>query len=350
MTSYSDIDFRAVAAQVIPEHSEDETATRVEDRRHALTELLVDATELHRIRPPEPLVDGVLDRDSLAWLQGKPGHAKSFVALDLSCHVATGRAWRGRAVTQGRVLYIVAEGASGMKQRLHAWEIGNKTRIPPGVVTFLPVAVQFLDSLDVAALKELVKDRDPSLIVVDTQARVTVGGEENSSKDMGKFVDAADQLRRVSNATILIVHHEARAGENLRGSTAMEGAATTIMRAHKDGRLVTVTNPKQKDGPEFERIAGTLIDAGSSVYYSHDIVGVMQVETETENRILATLWEHFGSTGASTSRLQKVSGIPESSLHRGLKSLTYKGLIRNEGTKHRTCWVPCDQDQRVVGT
>lgn len=327
---------------------DDETASRVERRRAVLDSALLDATELHKLPKPTPLVDGIVNRDTLCWLQGKPGHGKSFIALDLACHIATGRPWRDRPVTQGRVLYIVAEGASGMQQRLHAWEIGNQTRIAPGTVLFLPVAVQFLDSLDVAALRELVTDVAPVLIVVDTQARVTVNGEENSSKDMGRFVDAADQLKRASGGTVMVVHHEARNGDNLRGSTAMEGAADTQMRAKKDGVLVELTCVKQKEGAEFDPIYGTLVGAGESVYWSHGTLGLTLLDTDNENKIYAAMRDLFGSTGASTSKLIEATGLATSSFHRARESLVRKGKLRNAGSVRRTLWVLADEEQQVI--
>jgi len=210
------------------------------------------------------------------------------------------------------------------------------------------VAVQLLERLDVAALVRVVADLEPVLIIIDTQARVTVGGDENSSKDMGRFVESADQLRRVCRSTVLVVHHESRNGDNLRGSTAMEGAASTIIRAKKDGRLIEMTCVKQKEHAEFEPINGTLVDAGESVYYSHDIVGVMTAETDTENKIYAAMREHCGSTGASSTTLLKLTELPESSFHRGKNALIRKGIIRNEGSKQRTWYVLSDEEEQVL--
>ena len=82
--------------------------------------------------------------------------------------------------------------------------------------------------------------------VIDTQARVTVGADENSAVDMGHLVVAADKVRAATGACVLFLHHEARAGENMRGSTALEGAAATLLRVAKDGSRVELTNPKQR--------------------------------------------------------------------------------------------------------
>jgi hypothetical protein len=237
------VEQQAVPPDKPPPDDEPSPADEQADSRYLeLRGRLLTVAGLRDIPPPVPLIAGYLYRDSLAWLGGKPGHGKSFLAVDLACCIGTGTAWHGHEVTAGKVLYLIAEGASGLSRRVDAWTLAHGR--PVKRVVFLPVPVQLLTAVDVAAFGHLLADLAPDLIILDTQARVTVGGEENSSKDMGRFVDALEHLRRQSGACVLTVHHEARAGENLRGSTALEGAATTILRATKDGQLVEVTNPK----------------------------------------------------------------------------------------------------------
>ena len=65
---------------------------------------------------------------------------KSFVALDWACHVALGLPWRGREVTQGDVVYVVAEGKKGIPGRVSAWEATYGHRVSG--VHFLPEPVQ----------------------------------------------------------------------------------------------------------------------------------------------------------------------------------------------------------------
>ena len=83
-------------------------ASRIEDRHQALKDRLVDATKLHLLPQPEPLIAGVLDLDTLAWLHGRSGHGKSFVALDMAGHVVTddrggaARSPRGKSCTSWR--------------------------------------------------------------------------------------------------------------------------------------------------------------------------------------------------------------------------------------------------------
>jgi RecA-family ATPase len=85
------------------------------------------------------------------------------------------------------------------------------------------------------------------VIIFDTQARCTVGMNENDSKSVGEFVHRLEQLRQMYGACLLLIHHMPRQGDHLRGSIAMEGAATTVLLASKEGPQVTITTAKQKD-------------------------------------------------------------------------------------------------------
>jgi hypothetical protein len=55
---------------------------------------------------PEPLVTGVLWRDSLSRMFGAAGSGKSFVAIDLALRVALGMDWGGNPVRQTNVAYV----------------------------------------------------------------------------------------------------------------------------------------------------------------------------------------------------------------------------------------------------
>ena len=58
---------------------------------------LLDRSGLRELAPPEPMIADTLDRGTVAYLYGKHGSYKSFIALDWALSVATGRPWQGRA-------------------------------------------------------------------------------------------------------------------------------------------------------------------------------------------------------------------------------------------------------------
>ncbi|MFS2291724.1 MAG: helicase RepA family protein [Actinomadura sp.] len=323
--------FQSNASAAVP----DDQAPSLLDRLRAA---LVDSAGLDDIPDPVPLIDGLLFRDSLAWLHGKPGHGKSFVALDWAGCVAGGLPWQAHDIERGPVVYLVAEGVAGVRQRVRAWEA--RTGAEMTGVQFLPVAVQLLNLAELGAFVELLAELAPALVVIDTQARVTVGADENSAKDMGQFVAALERIRTATGACVLLVHHESRTGENMRGSTALEGAAETVIRVHKDGPHIRLDNTKQKNGPEHAPLLLRLVPCGdSAVLQSHDGMGLAEELSNSEAVILDAMRDSFGTTGASGTTLRDVAEIPKSSFYRALNMLVTKGMLKNTGTTRRPFYV-----------
>lgn len=219
---------------------------------------LLDTDGLDHIPRLEPLVDGFLYRDTLGRIIGPSGHMKSFVALDFAGHVGTGRPWRGYRTVQGNVIYLVAEGAGGIRKRVRAWEQHHGCKMTG--VKFLPRPVQAGDRFAWEVLVAAAKRIEPVLIIFDTQARITVGVEENSSKEMGLVVARMDQLRAVTKACVTLIHHQGLQGDHGRGSTAVKGAMQTELRVTKKGKKgpearVIVSSDKQKDDEELDDVA-----------------------------------------------------------------------------------------------
>lgn len=218
----------------------------------ALDAELLDTDSLSNIPRNEPLVDEFLYLNTTVRVNGASGAMKSFVMLDLAAHVATGLPWRGRKVKQGPVIYLVAEGAGGFEKRVRAWE--QHYGIPIRNLYILPRAVQ-VNNVEWQALTEVCKRRAAVLIICDTQARITVGVEENSAKEMGVVVDRVEALRMKTEACVALVHHQGVQGERGRGSTSVKGAMQTELRVVRDGKglantRITVISDKQKDDEE----------------------------------------------------------------------------------------------------
>jgi hypothetical protein len=226
----------------------------------ALIDMMYTPEGLAELPPPRPLVDGLLDMNTCAWIIGKPGCGKSFVTIDLAAHIGLGLVWQGRPVHRGRVVVMVGEGASGIRLRVDAW---NREYAPlHGAmkdVLFLPMAIPVNErtgrygaavagawSIFVEACRRL----EPVLVIIDTQARVTAGLNENDSGDMGYYVEQADRIRKATGACVLSVHHQGRTGQNARGSSAIDGAQDSEIRVERTGMILTLHVDKQKDQAE----------------------------------------------------------------------------------------------------
>ena len=210
---------------------------------------LVTLDQLCALPPLEPLIEGYLMMDTAAWMIGPSGHGKSFVEVDMVQSVATGKPWHGHAVRQGLVVVLVAEGARGLGPRAKAWEEHHGATAGRNVL-FLPRPVQAAGAewdVFVRAMARL----QPVMITIDTQARVSVGMEENSNKEMGVLVEQIERLRRATGACVLTVHHTGKSGLDGRGASAIKGAAQTELTVTRNGQRVTVKTSKQKDGREL---------------------------------------------------------------------------------------------------
>ncbi len=226
----------------------------------ALQAKFLTSAQAREMPPPEWLVEDVLPWNAVTRVIGKSGDGKSWVALDLACRVATGQPWGTREVRQGLAVYLVAEGQQGWFKRLHAWEIANNGGEPLGPDQFriIPFAVQTADDVAWLNLRKALKDLGPTLVVFDTQARITVGVEENSATEMGVILQKIDLINTDNNAAVMVVHHVGHQGEHGRGTTALLGAMAAEILVAKRDEYFEVINKKQKDGEEFDTIIGRL--------------------------------------------------------------------------------------------
>jgi hypothetical protein len=221
---------------------------------------LLSVAELEKMPPPEWLIEQLLMVDSQAILFGAPGEGKSFVALSFALAVATGRDWLGHTVKQGPVVYVAAEGGRGIWKRVRAWQNENRVEDVQSMF-FLLQAPQLREPKHLMKLLKTTETlpEKPALIVFDTLARTLVGGDENLAKDVGEWVDNARKLQEVTKAAVLTLHHTVkRAAKGKaaaeRGSSALRGAADTMMAVRKTGNTLTLSCEKQKDSEDFERL------------------------------------------------------------------------------------------------
>jgi hypothetical protein len=215
--------------------------------------------QLESLPRAEPLIKGVLDMDSASWIIGQPGGFKSFVAIDWACHVATGREWNGNKVRKGSVFYVVAEGVRGFGKRVRAWSKVHNVRPESLFILPMPVQARGKDGKSLSdgwlALVQLVREMGPALIVLDTQARMTVGLQENDNTEMGVWVAAVDALKVATGACVLVVHHTGRNGGDARGASALDGAQDMEWRVDRKARKLAMrlSCDKSKDGDDSRK-------------------------------------------------------------------------------------------------
>lgn len=213
------------------------------------------------------LVSEYIEQDALTVIYGPPGRGKSFVALDISCCIASGIQFHGHDVQEGAVFYIAGEGHNGLARRLHAWSTHNCQAVSSRL--FLSeVPTDLLNAANAVIVGDAVQEladktgEMPVLIVIDTLAR-NFGGDENSATDVGRFVRHVDVLRRRWKASVLIIHHSGKNGERgARGSSALRGAVDAeyeVSRCDID-KIIRLSPRKMKDADAPEPLAFELVN------------------------------------------------------------------------------------------
>lgn len=234
-------------------------------------------SQLSQIKPPGWLVEGMVNRASLTLLSGKFGTYKSFVSIALAASVATGRPFLGHQVVEaGPIIYIAAEGASGIRTRLEAWEDAHNGGAVIADDRFVVIGgpVKLLNGDDVAGLEELCKEIQPRMIVWDTLHRVAPGIDEDKSQQAGEAIDVLSALRETYDCAQLVDHHTGHGGLRARGSSAWEDDfdGSWVIKLAGDGEDRSPTNQrtmehrKVKDGELSGKIPIGLVTALDSAY------------------------------------------------------------------------------------
>lgn len=206
--------------------------------------------EIAALPPPSWLIPQMFPDKGLSLLFGPPGSYKSFVAMQLSLELASGMYEGGPKP----VIYIGAEGGRGLEQRAAAWKAAHQVNddVPLWIVQNMPWAsdaemvVEFIEEVKAAGVK-------PALVVVDTAARMMLGLNENDARDVGKFVQAVDEIKLALDCAVVILHHTGKdASQGARGSIALTAAvdAAFEIKAEKATRALAMRCVRQKDGEE----------------------------------------------------------------------------------------------------
>jgi hypothetical protein len=203
------------------------------------------------------LVFGLIPSNAIGLIFGESETLKSFLADDLLLCISTGTPFHGRKVKQGPTLLIVGEGQSYLAQRFLAWSInrGRDYQKSDFFVSTVPAA--FLEPESVAQVAAVIDEIKPVLIMVDTLARNFGGGDENSTSDMSKFIDAVDSIRRPYNSTLIPIHHTGHGDKDRsRGAYCLKAALDFEYRVKRpEENLVIVECTKMKDGERPESLA-----------------------------------------------------------------------------------------------
>lgn len=300
---------------------------------------VLDIDDIDSLPDPVYLVEDFLVANSTAVLFGLPGQGKSFVALDWSLSVAHGRnEWLGKKVLEGPVFYVVAEGLSGFKKRKRAWREHRPTHTK-GELKWLKRRVNFMEPKEVDAFVEQCNKHQPVLIVIDTLSKCLPGADENAPGPMTTAVDVMEQVRLLTQACVLVVHHTPKDGSTPRGHSSLLGGVDTAIKVARDGEIVTIdTEPKQKDGATLKMTLrlGTTGDSAILSIADPTKPKVNTRSTVNEHEVFQLI-DHATPVGGLTAKeLEAMTQMSKSTLYNALGALVELGKITKHGYKFRS--------------
>jgi len=212
------------------------------ERRRSRSTARTDYRYITAVRPVASVPVRCVQVERSMYLAGRsmvPTHNSS-IALDMLCHIATGRTWWGRRVLKTRVLYLPGEGLSGAVQRVLAW--CESRGLPPDIDLEVGQPIIQLGATREAwaELRAYVAAREIGLICFDTFARMATGIDENSAQEVGLAIKRFDQVREMTNCGVMVVHHTGKGVNNTtaRGSSALNGAVDSEVLVTADGDRV----------------------------------------------------------------------------------------------------------------
>lgn len=226
---------------------------------YAEVKMSIDYTDIVRLsdglaerKPPNWLIDGILEHGTFSAIVAAAGNYKSFIALDMAHSIAHGIDWHGRKTKQGSVVYCVGEGLQGVYARSLGWHTHHGLDSGKADLYLLKIAKGLQDADTAKALYEVVKEHTnnnpPKLIIIDTLSRYSTGIDENSNSDMAKFIETiTNELSLPLNCSVVLVHHTGKVGSSARGASALNGALDAEWSLSKSGLTATMKNTKSKD-------------------------------------------------------------------------------------------------------
>ena len=207
------------------------------------------------------LIKHWLPKQGLGVIFGHPATGKSFFALDMAIAIASGQPWGEYETTPGGVIYLVAEGVTGFRNRVAA--LKQERALAKGTpFAMMPCAINLQaphgDTESFIAAIEAAKERlggNPAAVFIDTVSR-TFGGADENSPAMTGYVENCGKVAEKFGCLVVAVHHMPKDKEatTMRGHGSLPAACDTTIRVDRRGERRFAEIAKQKDGPDDLRV------------------------------------------------------------------------------------------------
>lgn len=210
-----------------------------------------------KLQPISFLVEDILIDTGTGILAGRKKLGKSFLATQLSQSIGSGADFLGHRVKQGSVVHFALE--DGERRTQSRLRMQKTTGDLP--ITYFYKWPAWNTPAGFTQLRAMLIELKPSLVVVDTFAKILNGKpEQNSAGDMGDFGNRMHDLALELNLMILFIAHHGKGlqmthrdpGFDIRGSSAIPGATDVNIGLYRNEDTTYELIGEGRDIPEFD--------------------------------------------------------------------------------------------------
>jgi hypothetical protein len=310
-------------------------------------------SDLDNLPPIRQGIEGWTSSPSAVLLVGAYGLGKSALTLSMACSVATGTTFLGNAVEHRRVLYVVGEGARGLRRRVNAWrQIWNRDISEDDLLFMKRPKDSLREERSWDEIRRICQAEGIGWVCLDTFSSLAPDADE--TKDAARIVAGLNDLAEDIDGTAILVHHpgwSVNAKDRARGGYQLEGnvdEVITLDAAAEGSDLISAKIKKRKDGeagalhylrriavhldgPDGSPLYGDNGEAITSVTVQH--ARISDTEIPLRERVLQYLGA-CGDIGATPAEIARQIGADAAAggFRSALRGLVADGLIRAEGT------------------
>lgn len=305
--------------------------------------VLYSVQDLMAMPPLTWLVKGVIPDSGMGVFYGDSGAGKTFISIDLALAINRGVSWQGCKVKRPtEVLYISAEGGGGISKRINAYLVHHGIEFSEISMQILTVGLNLrgkdADRVIDVCTKMSEKGKPFGFIVVDTLNRTIGGADENSSQEMGQYLDAINRISNTTGAFILIVHHSGKDfSRGARGHSSLRAAVDTEMSVKDDGQIQVLTITKSRDGETgkpyaFERevvqlgLDDDLDPITSCVVLPTDIKNAMSLKPKPSGKWQVLVFDELKNHGSKWTTTELLASIAKASSSKRARDSANKAI------------------------
>ena len=212
--------------------------------------------------PLQWIIKGWIPDSGVSMVYGESGSGKTFITLDMACHIAAGLQWHGHKTKHGLAVYMAGEGNYGIRQRVAAWckahgvqNLDNLLISNKAIDVDSPAAAAQI----INAVREVTQEDAVSLFIDTVNNHMS--GDENSAKDTRNMLNACNIVARALNSGVCLNHHTGHAAESkqrARGSSAWKASLDASILVTKNDDSIEISCTKMKDAEPPKPLFGKL--------------------------------------------------------------------------------------------